>query len=224
MTEVRDWENHKIMSMEAQKRERVLNAAFRVFCKGYKAASTDEITREAGISKGLLFHYFGTKEQLYRFLVRYGFDTLTTEYYDVIGAGHRDLLVRLWDMILRKGELTYRYPAIFQFMLAAYLQARQDPEDQFAPLFRAAQEELWARVFQDFDRTLFREGIDPVQAANVVWLTLRGYADTVVAEEKDMEDYQREWERYMADITDYFALFRRAFYHGGEGDPWLTSK
>lgn len=57
--------DHKFMTMEAEKRERVINAALKEFSKGYMAANTDVIVKEAGISKGMLFHYFGSKRGLF---------------------------------------------------------------------------------------------------------------------------------------------------------------
>ncbi len=47
--------------MEEEKRERVIDAALKEFSKGYMAANTDVIVKAAGISKGLVFHYFGSK-------------------------------------------------------------------------------------------------------------------------------------------------------------------
>ncbi len=39
-----------------------MNAAISIFAtQGYAHASTDEIVKRAGISKGLLFHYFISK-------------------------------------------------------------------------------------------------------------------------------------------------------------------
>lgn len=44
--------DHKIMSLAPDKRDRILNAAMKEFARGYKNASTDNIVRESGISKG----------------------------------------------------------------------------------------------------------------------------------------------------------------------------
>ena len=45
------------------KRQRILDAAIREFAEhGYDKASTNSIVKEAGIAKGLLFHYFGSKK------------------------------------------------------------------------------------------------------------------------------------------------------------------
>lgn len=46
----------KFINLEAEKRERIINAALKEFAqKGYDKASTNEIIKEAGISKGSLF-------------------------------------------------------------------------------------------------------------------------------------------------------------------------
>lgn len=58
---------HKVMRIEDEKRERIIVAAMQEFVKGYRNASTDRIVQSADISKGLLFHYFGTKKKLFFF-------------------------------------------------------------------------------------------------------------------------------------------------------------
>ena len=49
----------------ADKRRVILDAAVRVFArKGYHAARVGDIAAEAGIAHGLLYHYFGSKEEV----------------------------------------------------------------------------------------------------------------------------------------------------------------
>lgn len=62
----------KFFSLEPDKRERIINAALNEFARnGYGKASTNEIIKEAGISKGSLFNYFNNKKELYLFLLGY---------------------------------------------------------------------------------------------------------------------------------------------------------
>lgn len=64
--------NEKFWDMKKEKQDRIMNAAIGVFAtQGYGHASTDEIVKRAGISKGLLFHYFISKQGLYDFLYDY---------------------------------------------------------------------------------------------------------------------------------------------------------
>lgn len=51
--------------------EEITAAAFEVFAeKGYAAARVEEVARRAGVSKGLTYLYFKTKEELFKAVVR----------------------------------------------------------------------------------------------------------------------------------------------------------
>jgi AcrR family transcriptional regulator len=54
-----------------ERRRQILACARRLFSeRNYAAVSTSEIAREAGVARGLLHHYFGTKRDLYLEVVR----------------------------------------------------------------------------------------------------------------------------------------------------------
>ncbi|HUO69612.1 MAG TPA: TetR/AcrR family transcriptional regulator [Solirubrobacteraceae bacterium] len=54
-----------------ERRRQILACARQLFSeRNYAAVSTSEIAREAGVARGLLHHYFGTKRELYLEVVR----------------------------------------------------------------------------------------------------------------------------------------------------------
>lgn len=54
-----------------ERRQQILDCARGLFSRrSYDSVSTSEIAREAGIARGLLHHYFGTKRDLYLEVVR----------------------------------------------------------------------------------------------------------------------------------------------------------
>ena len=54
-----------------ERREQILSCARRLFSeRTYAAVSAEEIARAAGVARGLLHHYFGTKRELYLEVVR----------------------------------------------------------------------------------------------------------------------------------------------------------
>lgn len=56
-------------------RKRLLDAAIDVFSRfGPEAASIDDICRKAGLNKRMVYHYFGSKEGLYREALRVVYD------------------------------------------------------------------------------------------------------------------------------------------------------
>ena len=76
------------------KKELILSAGMKEFSqKPYKEASTDSITKACGISKGLLFHYFGSKKEFYFFCLERAMEKLTAQaqskeevndFYDIL--------------------------------------------------------------------------------------------------------------------------------------------
>lgn len=51
--------------------QEIIEAAFSVFAeKGYAAARVDDVAKRAGVSKGLMYLYFKTKEELFKAVVK----------------------------------------------------------------------------------------------------------------------------------------------------------
>lgn len=58
-----------LLDLDKQRRNALLNAALREFTsQGYDNASTNIIAKEAGFSKALMFHYVGSKQELFIYL------------------------------------------------------------------------------------------------------------------------------------------------------------
>src|SRR5579884_742100 len=71
---MRNVEQHKAMARTPKvvedRREQILDAAMHVFAeKGYTRATNKDIAREAGITAGLIYHYFDSKEALLKAMI-----------------------------------------------------------------------------------------------------------------------------------------------------------
>ncbi len=61
----------KRLEQKEKRVQEILNAGLELFIqKGYAATRTAEIAKKVGMSEGLLFHYFETKEKLYLTLLQ----------------------------------------------------------------------------------------------------------------------------------------------------------
>ena len=59
-------------------KRKIVDSALREFSKnGYRGCSVNDICRHGGVSKGIVYHYFDTKESLYLFCVEECFALLT---------------------------------------------------------------------------------------------------------------------------------------------------
>lgn len=109
--------NEKFFDLKKEKQDRMINAALKVFASnGYKHASTDDIVAEAGISKGLLFHYFGSKLGLYTFLFDYSTRFLKLELTTGVLSSADDYFEIRKQMEFAKMQVLRNYPYMQQFL------------------------------------------------------------------------------------------------------------
>ena len=107
----------KFLNLDMEKQDRILNSAMKEFAQnGFEKASTNEIVKEAGISKGLLFHYFKDKKNLFLFLYDYCIEAGMKEFYEKVNLDERDFFIRLNQIISIKFELLDKYPEMFRFI------------------------------------------------------------------------------------------------------------
>lgn len=68
-------------AIRRESRQKILDAALEVFAKqGYHSATVDAITKTAGISKGLMYNYFKSKEDVLQELMLGMMEALMCEY------------------------------------------------------------------------------------------------------------------------------------------------
>jgi TetR/AcrR family transcriptional regulator len=105
-----------------EKKDLIIKVAIEEFVKnGYEKTSTDVITRRAGISKGILFHYFKSKKNLYLYLVNYVKDRLTEISMEALREIQcDDFFERIKEIVLLKQKVTARYLQETQFITDAF--------------------------------------------------------------------------------------------------------
>lgn len=109
--------NGKFFDLKKEKQDRMINAALKVFAlQGYRHASTDEIVREAGISKGLLFHYFTSKLGVYTFVYDYSVRYMILELGARVPTGEKDLFAVCKAVELSRMQAMKGYPYMQQFL------------------------------------------------------------------------------------------------------------
>lgn len=162
----------KFESLPEEKQLNILNAAYKVFSTyGYTKASTNEIVKLAGISKGLLFHYFNTKQNLYFYLYKNAIDTIKTMVYDHLDLTNVDYLQRMFDIGFYKLQLSQVYPEMFKFVSTAYIEQIPELEAEIKSLNETLMDEGYAKILENIDFSMFREDLDldiTIKAINAI--------------------------------------------------------
>jgi AcrR family transcriptional regulator len=208
-----DIREHKFMTMEEEKRERIIDAALKEFSKGYMEANTDVIVKEAGISKGLIFHYFGSKRGLFLFLIKYALDITVTEYEKVISKSN-DFLENMRIASKTKADMSLRYPLLFRFIVKAQSSIKEVfPEGLPGDLLNMTHmgmQQICQR--SNNDESLFKEGIDSEKAQNIIIWTMSGFIDSLLRYGDDVDAYKAHYVDFVKEEEEYLQTLRKILY------------
>lgn len=202
----------KFLNIDEEKRQRVINAALKVFAaSGYDAASTNEIAREAGISKGLLFHYFTSKKDLYLYLYEYAVRLLTETIERFVDFGERDYFERLKQMALVKLSVFNDHPDLLGFQKTIFFEENAEVSAELKARSKEVAESAYYRMFSDIDKSRFRPDIDADRAISVMLWALEGMGEAERAKHKALGT-DLDVPHLMEEFDKYLALFRTSFY------------
>ena len=180
----------------------MINAALKVFSQyGYRHASTDEIIREAGISKGLLFHYFISKIGLYAFLYDYATRVVTLELTGYVEKNENRYFELYKQILSAKANSMAQYPYIFLFLDKA---DRETDMDALAEI--SERREKYRRIMEALreraDITVFAPGIDYKKIGEILDFTIDG----LIKQEVTVEGFRSDL--FLEEATDYVDLIQ----------------
>ncbi len=164
--------------LESDKAKRIVDAMREsVAARGAAGSTFDHVAREAGVSRGLLHYYFGTKERLLVEVVRRDAEirlaALGTALADAQTGEHFiDALVRSLE------ELIERDPGFVVLMFELFTLSRRNDEiaGELAALCRQTRETLAASLAAKQDEGVVRLGDDPDSVAGVLLALADGLA------------------------------------------------
>lgn len=166
--------NEKFFDLKKEKQDRMINAALKIFAiNGYKHASTDDIVKEAGISKGLLFHYFTSKIGLYEFLYDYCVRFLSLELKTSVSSSESDFFSIMKAEEQGKIAVMRSYPYMQMFIDRS--QNEDDEEAINTTLdMRSELQALYDGFLNQVNPQPFKNDVDPAMVYTCLQYTLRG--------------------------------------------------
>ena len=166
--------NDKFFELKKEKQDRMINAALKVFAmQGYKHASTDDIVKEAGVSKGLLFHYFESKLGVYEFIYEYSVRYMVLELGTMVSRSETNLFDVMKQVEFARMNAMREYPYMQQFL------NRATSEDVGEVLLateekRSILEEEYNRIKAQIRFTGFPAGVDGRKLQRMMDFTIKG--------------------------------------------------
>ncbi len=201
--------NDKFWALKTDKQNRIINGALKIFTtSNYRHASTDEIVAEAGISKGLLFHYFISKAGLYRFLIEYSARYMLLEMTSGLKSQTYDFYELCRALTGLDASVMEQYPCMPLFLENTRKESRgaafaEEFPDATALLeqVHAHREGLFARstlpaTASKEDTQLLRRMLGSVRSESMTGL--------LAAENPDPSQYVHDMEQYISMLQRHF--------------------
>ncbi len=125
-----------------EKEQAMIAASLKLFGnKGFAATKMEDLAKEAGVSKGLLFHYFGNKTNLYLATYEHARQFFYQHIDPEAWSAANDFSEMVEQSMRRKLELQIHNPLEFNFLFRSLSELQQLPEGIKSQLAVKMQEE-----------------------------------------------------------------------------------
>ena len=212
------------MVLPAEKKNTIFLAAAKEFAaKGYEKASTNNIVKEAGIGKGMLFYYFGSKLDLYVATLKQLQEELGSLLEGMAiptGVG----IIETFEYLTKvKMQAVIEKPTWFDLVTRIYVHPQElnvAPEIQgaFAEMGKVREGRM-QELFEKADRSRLRKDIPEERIIQHIGFVMEGYSQHVTNVIKRMgADYYNKndavdnpfWQEYDVFTQDLKTLLYEA--------------
>ncbi|MFA9560425.1 TetR/AcrR family transcriptional regulator [Evansella sp. AB-rgal1] len=203
----------KLLDLEPLRRNAILNAALKEFAlKGFDKASTNVIAKESGISKPLMFHYVGNKQELFLLVYDYFTEILNNEYFLKMDFTKKDIFDRLRQSYLLQLELIKQYPWIFELNKLSIITNSDEVNKELEKRDRKKQSSCGTEIFEMIDESKFRTGLNIEKCKQVIFWANVGFTNELLEDIKKSEASIMDYERIVSTLDEYFEELRKIFY------------
>ena len=194
--------NAKFFDLKKEKQDRMINAALKVFAmQGYKHASTDDLVKEAAISKGLLFHYFESKLGVYEFVYEYSVRYMVLELSTMVSKEESNLFEIMKQIEFARMNAMKGYPYMQQFLNRS---VSEDTSEVLLAIedIRACLDAEYDRIYAQIKYHGFRAGVDGHKLRKMMDFTIKGLMTERFA------DASFQPEMLYEEIVDYLNMMK----------------
>jgi len=181
-------------AIEGEKAQRIVEAMrSSVGRRGVAGSTFDHVAREAGVSRGLLHYYFGTKERLLAEVVRRDCEVRQRILAERLAAAHSaDEIVE--GLVAELEQIVREDPAFIALVFELFTVSRHNEElaAAFADVLRQTRERLAAALAAKQEEGVLALRAEPEAIADVLFGMADGVALRMIAEP------DRDWSSTVA--------------------------
>ena len=184
---------------ETEKHSLIMNAAATIFAKyGYKKTTVDEIVSAAGISKGLFYHYYTDKKQLYLCLYNTYVDILNTNIKKEVDTNETDFFERLKQISHIRIAFINQYPNLWGFLYSAYYEQHPDVAFEIKATNNSLIQASYTSSASNIDWSKLKKSISPDNAMKIVTWVAEGFVREINSDKLQVdENLYSEFDKYI---------------------------
>lgn len=202
-------------NLELDKQDQIINGAMTVFAAhGYNKASMSEIAKQANVSKPTLFYHFGTKLELYLYILDTAFNEIT-EALDIDSIySQKDFFECIKVSTEHKMLALRKRPSLMKYLTKFYFETAPEIEERKLEYINNSTNLRNKLVFEDLNTSKFKETVDPQMVMDMLLKWTEGYIALLekttanATEEQIGEFYDKMIEEFLALIE----MLRINFY------------
>ncbi|MCB8815532.1 TetR/AcrR family transcriptional regulator [Desulfosporosinus shakirovi] len=201
-------------NLNEEKKKKILDVCIHEFAdKGYDKASTNSIIKEAGISKGILFHYFNNKKSLFFYMLDHCMQVMMGEFTKYPLTETKDIFQRFSELGVIKFKIAQKYPYIVKLFMEALASPPDDIRSEIEQKYIQASKEYMPTFFEDIDYSKFRNGVVPSKAIQIIILFLGALGEKYLKDYKGKEhEMFQDYDKIMAEYMEYMEILKYGMY------------
>jgi TetR/AcrR family transcriptional regulator len=142
--------------LKKEKQEKIMHALIDEFANaGYDMASTNKVAKNAGIAKGSLFKYFGSKEHMFFHIADHVLSHYVEAVKSVIPLLPRDLLERFRTFQEKSIGMMGNNPAEYRFLMMVMKNSGEELRKKWDPVTG----EVFEQLIEGIDHSYLRIGV-----------------------------------------------------------------
>lgn len=154
-----------------------------------------DIAKDAGISKAMIFHYFGSKKAMYVYMIHFANDTLNDYVDKYVDENVTDVFDMVSQSTIGKIEACGVYPYILTFIASVFKEKDEVVKQDVEAYTEETIERVQGMVQKRLDYSKFREDVNIETAMKIMSLTSEGILsrfsnDYEVIASEQMKEYE----------------------------------
>ncbi len=197
----------KFLALAPEKQNIIVDAAMSLFgTVGYKKASVADIAAASGLSKSMVFYYFGSKKALYLYLIETATKLIKGILDERFDSSVTDFFGKLRMLTEIKMSALRQYPSIFTFLTTMYYETDEEVARDIKRLISEGVSLASTLVIGNSDTQNLKDDVDPELVLEILTNYVEGYMSKVsFSSETDTELLLKKFYRCLDLMERHFS-------------------